>query len=93
MNQDLPSVGEIIHDFRMRRDISVKQFAAAVGRSPKWVYSIERSGKGYERTWAKIGVEFPELKQAIIRLIGRYPPQEFARIRDNIQAGRTNLKG
>jgi DNA-binding XRE family transcriptional regulator len=93
MSQDLPSVGEIIRDYRMRHDISVNRFAAAIGRSRKWVYFIEKNGKGYERTWAKMGAEYPELKTAIINLIGRYPPQEYARIHNNIQAGRANLKG
>lgn len=91
MGAKLPIVGQIVHDYRMEHDISAGAFAAACGRSTKWTYRLESTGRGYERTWCKIGKEFPGLKQAIIVAIGRFPPQEYARISKEIQASRAKV--
>lgn len=93
-NQTEPIIiGQIIRQYRMENDISAPRFAAACGRSPKWTFSVEATGRGYERTWVKMGKEFPDLKQAIIKAIGRFPPQEYTRLNHIIQRHRDTLRG
>lgn len=91
MGQKYPEVGKIIRDYRLAQDYSASRFAASCGRTTKWTYNLEATGRGYERTWSVIGKEHPELKRLIQAAIGRFPPQEYARIHDKIQAGRSKL--
>ena len=91
MGKDYPILGKIIHDYRVEHDYSASRFAASCGRTTKWTYNIESTGRGYERTWGVMAKEHPELRRRIIAIIGRFPPQEYTVIHNKIQAGRSKL--
>lgn len=92
METKQPHIGQIIHQFRIDNDITAAGFAASCGRSRNFTTQLEKTGRGYERTWGAIGRAYPDLKQKIIQVIGRYPPQEYARICKNINEARRTIK-